>query len=275
MTLPLVSIVTPSYNQGRFIRATIESVLGQDYPNIEYFVMDGGSTDETVDVLKEYDGRLTWVSEKDKGQTDAINKGLRQARGDIVAYLNSDDVYLPGAVRRVVETFQANPDVDFVYGDFHAIDEQGELIDRIKTIPFDRDILIYDANFICQPASFYRRRLIDEIGLFDDRLHFLMDYEFFLRATKRRVGFKLLPEYLACIRYHGECKTLSDGVYPWAQERKEILGEYVRVKARSDSALRILRYIYRAKRYLRLLARGRLDFMNLRLSTYLKRLASS
>lgn len=275
MNLPLVSIVTPSYNQGRFIRATIESILGQDYPNIEYFVMDGGSTDETVAILKEYEGRLTWVSEKDGGQTDAINKGLRQARGEIVAYLNSDDVYLPGTLRRVVEAFQANPDVDFVYGDFHAIDENGDLIDKIKTIPFDRDILIYDANFICQPASFYRKRLIEEIGLFDDRLHFLMDYEFFLRAAKRKVAFKLLPEYLASIRYHGLCKTLSDGVYPWAKERKEILRSYVRVKARSDSALSMLKYVYRLKRYVRLLGRGRLDFTNRRLAIYLKRLASS
>jgi glycosyltransferase involved in cell wall biosynthesis len=273
MTLPLVSIVTPSYNQGRFIRATIESVLGQDYPNIEYFVMDGGSTDKTVNVLKEYGDRLTWVSEKDGGQTDAINKGLRQARGEIVAYLNSDDVYLPGTLRRVVETFQANPDVDFVYGDFHAIDEQGGLIDKIKTIPFDRDILVYDANYICQPASFYRKRMIDEIGLFDDSLRFLMDYEFFMRAAKRKVGFKMIPAYLSAIRFHGDCKTLSDGVHPWQDERKRIVAEYARKKANHPVPLKLLRLIFRAKRYAKLIARGRIDFMNMKLARRLKALA--
>ena len=271
--LPLVSIITPSFNQGRFIRATIDSVLGQDYPHIEYVVMDGGSTDNTVSILKEYGHRLRWVSEKDKGQTDAINKGLRVTSGTIVGYLNSDDLYLPHAIRRAVDTFLENPDVDFVYGDFHAIDENGRLINKIKTIPFDRDILLYDANFICQPASFYRRRLIDEIGYFDENLHYLMDYEFFLRAAKRRVKFHMIAAYLSAIRYHGQCKTLQNGVYPWAAERAKIKLAYVRPKARAPSAMKLLAIVFRLKRYLRLLLRGRIDFTNALLAYKLRRIS--
>ncbi|MDH5644367.1 MAG: glycosyltransferase [Candidatus Heimdallarchaeota archaeon] len=270
---PLVSVVTPSYNQGRFIQATIESVLGQDYPNIEYIVMDGGSSDETVSILQKYGNRLSWVSENDKGQTDAINKGLRKASGEIVAYLNSDDIYLPNTISKVVEIFVNNPDVDFIYGDFHAIDENGHILDKVKTIPFDHDILLYDANYICQPGSFYRRRLLDEIGLFDDELHFLMDYEFFLRAAKRKAEFFMMPEYLSAIRYHGDCKTLSDGVYPWVEERKQIKLKYARVKARSLSSLRILSLIFRLKRYYLLLLRGRLDCMNIFLAYKLRKIS--
>jgi glycosyltransferase involved in cell wall biosynthesis len=266
------SIVTPSYGQGRFIGATIDSVLSQGV-DLQYIVMDGGSKDNTVDVLRSYGDRLHWVSERDKGQTDAINKGLLQADGDIVAYLNSDDVYLPGALQRVKAVFEAHPEVDFVYGDFHAIDEHGGLIDRIKTIPYDPQILVYDANYICQPASFYRRSLFDKIGRFDDSLHFLMDYEFFLRASKRGVKFHMLPQALAAIRFHGGCKTLSDGVHPWAKERRQIIAEYARPKAQHPSALKLLQLLYRSKRYLKLLARGRVDFMNLRLARRLRQIA--
>ncbi len=270
--LPLVSIVTPSYNQGKFIKATIESILSQDYPNIEHFVADGGSTDETVDILKEYDKKITWVSETDKGQTDAINKGLRNTTGDIVAYLNSDDVYLPGTISYIVEMFQKNPDIEFIYGDFHAIDEEGEIIDRIKTIPFDSNILLYDANFISQPASFYRKSLIEKIGLFDDTLHYLMDYEFFLRAAKRKVNFKLAKRYLSAIRYHGNCKTLT-GSEPWADERRALKELYSRHHTKYTSAKTVLKIIYRTKRYLLLILRGRLDFTNRKLAIRRKQIS--
>lgn len=268
-----VSIVTPSFNQGRFIRATIDSVLTQDHPAIEYFVADGASKDETVDVLRSYGDRIQWVSERDGGQTDAINKGLRRTGGEIVAYLNSDDVYRPGTLRKVVDIFERHPEVDFVYGDFDAIDEHGELIDSVKTIPYDPNILIYDANYICQPSSFYRRSLLDRIGYFDDSLRFLMDYEFFLRASKRGVGFYMIGEPLAAIRFHGDCKTLSDGVHPWGDERKRIIAEYARKKAQRPMAMRVLRLLYRAKRYAKLIARGRLDFANLRLARRLRQIA--
>lgn len=269
---PLISVITPSFNQGRFIRATIESVLNQDHPYVEYIVADGGSTDETVPILKEYGGRIRWVSEPDNGQTDAINKGLRMSSGDIVAYLNSDDIYLPHALRNVAQAFAQHPDVDFVYGDSVAIDQDGKVLNRIKTIPFDPDILLYDANFICQPSSFYSRRLIEEIGPFDESLYYLMDYEFFLRAAKRKVKFHLIADYLAAIRYHEACKTLANGIYPWVDERRAIRLRYARQKVRTPSALRLLSVIFRLKRYGRLLLRGRLDFMNLALAYKLRRI---
>src|SRR5438128_8552250 len=128
--LPLVSIVTPSYNQGRFIEDTIRSVLAQDYPNLEYIVVDGGSTDHTLDVLRRYEGRLRWVSEPDRGQSEAINKGFRMARGEIVSWLNSDDTYVPGAIGKAVAHLGARPEVVMVYGEGYLLDEGGRVTRR-------------------------------------------------------------------------------------------------------------------------------------------------
>jgi GT2 family glycosyltransferase len=170
--------------------------------------------------------------------------------------------------------FSARPEVDFVYGDSHAIDAGGNLISRVKAIPFDPDILLYDANFICQPSSFYRRRLIDDIGPFDENMHFLMDYEFFLRAAKRKARFHLVRRYLSAIRFHGQCKSLSDGVYPWHQERRRVRVRYARAKLRDHpTALALVGLIYRLKRYALLLGRGQIDFMNLGLALKLRRMA--
>lgn len=262
---PLVSIITPSFNQGKFIRETIESVLQQDYDNIEYIVNDGGSTDNTVSILEEYGDRITWVSERDGGQTDAINKGIRIAKGEIIAYLNSDDIYLPGTIPFIVEQFKKNQDVDFLYGDFHAIGIDGTILDQVKTIPFDADILLFDANYISQPASFYRKRLFDKIGLFDDTLNYLMDYEFFLRSAKNKNKMRLVKRYLSAIRYHGECKTLT-GATPWAKERRSLKAHYVRPSLRGSASMKFLSVVFRIKRYMFLITRGRLDFMNLKLA---------
>ena len=271
--LPRISVVTPSYNQGQFIRATIESVLSQGYPDIEYFVMDGGSTDNTVSVLQEYGEKLEWISEPDNGQTHAINKGIKRSTGDIIAYLNSDDVYLPGTLHKIAQAFIDSPEIDFFYGDFHGIDRDGEILDKIKTIPFCPNVLVYDANFICQPASFYRRRLFELIGHFDESLNFLMDYEFFMRAAKRKVGIRLIPDYLSAIRFHDDCKTLSDGVHPWVDERIKIKKLYIRKKVNNPAALKILSGIYRLKRYFQLFLRGRLDVANLKLARKLREIS--
>jgi glycosyltransferase involved in cell wall biosynthesis len=204
---PLVSIVTPSYNQGRYIEETIESVLNQDYPNLEYLVLDGGSTDETLAILKRYEGRLQWKSEKDQGQADAVNKGFRMARGQILGWLNSDDTYLPGAIGRVVEYFQSHRDVGMVYGEGYHIDAMGRTIERYYTEPFSFKRLA-EICFICQPTVFLRAEMVRSVGLLDVGLRYALDYEYWMRIAKRfRIGY--LGEYLANSRLHMETKTLS------------------------------------------------------------------
>jgi glycosyltransferase involved in cell wall biosynthesis len=205
---PLVTIVTPSYNQGRFLRRTIESVLTQSYKNIELFVMDGGSTDESVEILKSYGDQIKWVSERDRGQTHAINKGLAQARGTILAYLNSDDVFLPDSIANVVNYFESHSDVSMLYGKAHYIDEDDNITGDYRTAAYSRDALAEEC-IICQPATFWRRELQDKIGVFDERLHYVMDYDYWLRAANSGAGIVHLEQYLASSRLYADTKTLS------------------------------------------------------------------
>jgi glycosyltransferase involved in cell wall biosynthesis len=214
---PLVTVVTPSFNQGRFIRETIESVLSQDYPNIEYLVIDGGSTDDTLAVLQSYGHRLFWVSEPDKGQAHAVNKGWRRAKGDILAWLNSDDLYEPGAVRTAVDHLVHNPHVGMVYGEGYFVDESGQPINRYPTYPFNPDRFLERCG-ICQPTVFVRRAVIEEVGNVDESLNFCMDYELWIRISKRySAGY--VPQHLAKSRLHDECKTIKHRV----KSHKEVL----------------------------------------------------
>ena len=204
---PLVSIVTPSYNQGRYIEETIQSVLNQDYPNLEYIVVDGGSSDNTIDILTKYGGRLTWISEKDQGQADAINKGFHMAKGELVAWLNSDDTYLPGAVGKSVRYLEAHPEVGMLYGEGYHIDEDGQVIERYYTEPFDYQRLS-KVCFICQPTVFLRAEVVRAVGPLDVSLNYCLDYEYWMRIAKRfRLGY--LDTYLANSRLHIDTKTLS------------------------------------------------------------------
>ncbi len=208
---PVVTIVTPSYNQGRFIRATIESVLAQDYPHLEYIIMDGGSTDETAAVVKEYSGRLVWISEKDRGQSHAINKGFRMAKGETVAWLNSDDTILPGAVSRAVRALQQTPDVGAVYGEGYQINAQGEIKQRFPfTEPFNLWKLVYLWDYILQQTVYFRKSAVEEAGYLDERLHWGLDWDLLIRIAKRyRLGY--IPEYLGCLREHDDAKSFSGG----------------------------------------------------------------
>lgn len=207
---PLVTVVTPSLNQGRFIAETIESVLGQDYPAIEYLVMDGGSTDDTVRVLRSYGARLTWVSEPDGGQAAAINKGWRRSKGSILAYLNSDDTYLPGAVRHAVAALEASPGAGAVYGEGYHVDEHGRVIERYPTEPFSLERLT-ETCFICQPTVFLWRQTVERVGYLDEALQYCMDYDLWIRAA-RVASFTRVEEYLATSRLHADTKTLSQRV---------------------------------------------------------------
>ncbi len=162
VSAPAITVVTPSFNQGRFIRRTIESVLSQNVPGLEYLVFDAVSTDETAAVLREYSGRLTATIERDTGQADAVNKGLRAARGDIIGWLNSDDVYYPGALAQVLEIFAANPWIDVIYGDADHIDEHDGVMEAYYTEPFDYE-KFKDVCFLCQPAVFFRRSVVERV----------------------------------------------------------------------------------------------------------------
>jgi hypothetical protein len=211
MTSPLVTVVTPSYNQGRFIRATIESVLSQDYPAIEYIIMDGGSTDETASIASEYASRLTWISEKDRGQTHAINKGFRQAKGTIVGWMNSDDIALPGAVSCAVAAFEQRPELGAVYGEGYTIDIDGNVTGRFTpTERFNLWKLVYVWDYVLQQTVYFRKSVLEEIGYLDESLHWSMDWDVLIRIGMRYpLGY--LPEHMGALREYVETKTASGG----------------------------------------------------------------
>jgi len=204
---PPITVVTPSFNQAKFITETIESVLSQNYPDLDFVVMDGGSTDGTQDILRRYGDRIRWVSERDDGQADAVNKGVALARGEIIGWLNSDDTYLPKALAKVARVFATREDVDVVYGDADHVREDGSPFGPYPTAPFDYQRLA-ETCFICQPATFVRRRALRDVGGVDPRLHFCMDYDLWIRLGQRH-RFAYLPEVLARSRLHKEAKTIA------------------------------------------------------------------
>lgn len=207
---PLVSIVTPSLNRGDVIGEAIASVLEQDYPRIEYLVMDGGSSDRTLDILRGHGDRLRWVSAPDAGQSAAINAGWRSTSGEIVAWLNTDDTYLPGAVRRVVEFFAAHPEVDAVFGDCLYVDAHGRHPRPYPTRPYDYlELVRTTINYLPQPATFMRRRVLASIGYLDETLHYVMDLDYWLRLGLRH-GVAYLPAWLATLRLHAGAKSVQD-----------------------------------------------------------------
>jgi glycosyltransferase involved in cell wall biosynthesis len=211
MENPLVSIVTPSFNQGKFIEETIKSVLSQDYPHLEYIVIDGGSTDNTADILNRYEDRIQWSSGPDRGQADAVNKGFSMAKGDILGWINSDDTYLSGAIRTAAEYFEGHPDIVMVYGDAYVIDEDGRKTGRYRSEPF-RSERLSDTCFICQPTVFIRRNVFREIGPLDINLHTCMDYDYWIRIAKKYQSESiayLKGTYLANTRMYPGNKTLN------------------------------------------------------------------
>lgn len=209
---PLVSIVTPSLNQGAFIEETIRSVAEQDHPRLEHIVVDGGSSDETIRILERYRPRLRYVSEPDAGQAAAINKGFRSSKGEILAWLNSDDVYEPGAVSAAVAFLGERPDLMLVYGDATLVDAQGRVIGPCANVePFDLDRLVHHLDFIVQPAAFFRREAFEAVGGLDESLHWSMDYDLWLKIA-RRFPVAYLPHKLARYRWTGANKTSRGGL---------------------------------------------------------------
>ena len=205
---PKVFVVTPSFNQGRYLRATIESVLSQDYPNVDYFVADGGSTDESLDILRSYADRLRWTSGPDGGQAAAIAEAWANSDADIVAWLNSDDTYLDGAITAAVDHLLAHPEAAMVYGQAWYTNAAGRQLSPYPTKPFDRDVLAGEC-FICQPAAFIRREVFQVVDLPDRSLRYCMDYDLWIRISRHfQVGY--LESFLATSRLHMENKTLGE-----------------------------------------------------------------
>jgi glycosyltransferase involved in cell wall biosynthesis len=201
-----MTIVTPSFNHAPYIRATIDSVLGQNYPRLSYLVQDGGSSDDTIDILRSYGSRLSWRSARDHGQAQAINHAFAACEGEVMAYLNSDDMQLPGTLAYVAGVFHARPDVDIVYGNRVFVDRDGLDIGR-AVLPRHDAKALYWADYIPQETMFWRRRVWDAIGPFDESFHYALDWDFILRA--QHAGFKFLrvPRFLACFRVHDQQKT--------------------------------------------------------------------
>ncbi len=205
---PRVTIITPSYNQAAFLEKTISSVLLQDYPNLEYMIFDGGSKDSSVEIIQRYAGHLAyWVSEKDRGQADAINKGFARATGDIVAWVNSDDYYLPGAIHAAVAELQSHPEVGMVFGDVVSIDEAGTPFNVMTFGDWGLDDLM-QFKIIGQPSVFMRRGVLEKAGYLDLSLDLLLDHELWLRVAQV-APVRYVPKRWSAARYHAAAKNVS------------------------------------------------------------------
>ena len=207
---PRISIVTPSYNQGAFIEETIQSVLDQNYPNLEYIIMDGGSTDNTLDVIRKYERHLAfWASEKDHGAADAIAKGLARTTGSIMAYLNSDDIYVPGALKSAAERLTGS-NVDVVYGNAQWIDGKGAVIGERRQTPFSALGYLYGGFDLQQPTTFWKREIFQKVGGMDPSFYFAFDSDLFFRFIRDGARFSHIPRLMAAYRIHPTSKSSTE-----------------------------------------------------------------
>lgn len=243
---PKISIVTPTLNQVDFIERTVRSVLEQGYPNLEYIVVDGGSTDGTLDILRDYKSKLILISKKDKGQTSAINKGLRIATGEIVAYLNSDDVYLKDSLFKVAKAFIDKPEALWISGRCKIIDEEDKEIRQGITsyknfwLNHYNYFVLLVLNFISQPATFWKSQVIKDLDYLDESLYYVMDYEYWLRIGKKYKPY-ILKDYLAGFRIQRKSKSILGF-------QKEFLEEYSVARRYTKSNLTL--FLHRLHYYL-------------------------
>lgn len=227
---PRISIITPSFNQAEFLERTILSVLEQDYPDLEYIVIDGGSTDGSVDIIRKYESRLAfWVSEADQGQTHAINKGLKRATGDWVAWQNSDDIFYPDAFRRVALAAKRYQKAELITGDINLVDQSDNLIREMKYVRPTYEALLAEGMVLTNQAAFWRRDLHSRIGFLDESLHYGFDYEWFLRVLRETNQAIHLPYCLGALRYHdatktSRCQPLFDAEYRRIVNGREVPG---------------------------------------------------
>lgn len=203
-----ISIITPSFNQDQYIENTIQSVLNQDYSNLEYIIIDGGSSDKTVEIIKKYEKHLHyWISETDNGQSHAINKGFEKATGEIIAWINSDDIYFPGTFKKVNDIFNSNSEIDVLYSNGVWINEKGEVIHRRKNLPFHYKTWFYGMADPFQPEVFYRHEVLNKAGYIDDSFTMMMDREWWIRMANNNCRFLYVDDEFAGLRKYGQTKT--------------------------------------------------------------------
>jgi glycosyltransferase involved in cell wall biosynthesis len=225
MNYPKITVVTPSYNQAQFIERTILSILSQNYPNLEYFIIDGGSTDTTVDIIKKYEDRINyWISEKDSGQTEAINKGMQRATGDIVCYINSDDVLLPGSLKYVADYFFKHQNIDFIMGISLEIDLNDYITKQTHTI-LNKWFAKNGCYNINQQGMFWKRSIFEKNGFFRADFHACMDAEFVIRSLTNNVHIQEINKPLGAIRVYSTTKTAQGGLI-WSRDWEIIAQEY-------------------------------------------------
>jgi glycosyltransferase involved in cell wall biosynthesis len=244
---PLVSIVTPSYNQAPYLEVALRSVLAQDYANIEYIVIDGGSTDGSIEIIEQYQDRLAyWVSGRDSGQAEAINKGMRRATGDIIGWVNSDDALLPGAISRAVEELESDADIGMVYGDGLMVDRDLMLLDKhtYKQLSV-LDLLCFEV--ILQPTVFMRRNALEDVGYLNEGYHLILDHELWVRLASR-YPLSHVPEFWAIERTHESAKTIQQAagfveearrLIDWAAESEELADLVAAEKRRIEAGFNV------------------------------------
>lgn len=219
-----ISIITPTYNSEKYIRNTIDSIHQQSYENFEHIVFDGLSSDNTVDIIREYKNILL-VSERDKGQSDALNKGFKIAQGDILAWQNADDTYLPNAFKTVVKFFQENSAVDVVYGYYQLIDSESKWICNVYPMQWSTWMFAHGRFCPLQPTVFWRRRVFEIVGELNEQLHYCMDVDYFARIVNKGFTFARIPELIGQFRIHNQSKTQN------STNEKKVSREYKNVLA--------------------------------------------
>lgn len=239
-TSPRISIVTPSFNQAAYLEQTLRSVIEQAYPDLEYIVIDGASSDGSVEIIRRYERHLKyWVSEPDHGQAEAVNKGLAQASGEIIGWLNSDDYYLPGALQAAARAFQERPDCGLIYGDVLAVDGAGVVINELRYKQWTLEDLM-SFNIIGQPTVFLRRSVLEQAGWLDARFHFLLDHQLWLRMAQL-APIRYVPERWAAARFHAEAKNVAQAasfgqeayaIVAWMQTQPALVVPYRRLRRR-------------------------------------------
>ncbi|WP_234734318.1 glycosyltransferase family 2 protein [Tellurirhabdus bombi] len=258
---PKLTVVTPSYNQADFLERTILSVLNQNYPNLEYFIMDGGSTDHSVEVIRKYERYLAgWVSEKDKGQVDAINKGFRRATGEIVTFQNSDDLFAPDAFQTVADAYRQSPDVDIFFGNIYKIDEHDSITEELRQLPFCAECQIYEGMQVHNQSFFFKRTLLDRYGYFDESFRFAFDYEVITRyGLQPDVRMQRLTKLWGGFRDHDNAK--SSTISQVGDQESKIIKEKYRPLLTSSKSERFWRQYCRIRKITAFVAAGNIRYI--------------